>query len=92
VIHLIARRPAEAEICEGNLAENPISVLTNKEARPRDKAKYGKAIQLTPMKIKGLTVERTVKLNASTEYGFPTMFAYRVLVAIIQGAHRSGLR
>lgn len=87
---VVARRPDESAISEGNLVENPLFVLSNKEAKPKNKADYTKLIRLGTTAELGRTIERSVKLSASPEYGFPTMFAYRVLLAIIEKAHRTG--
>jgi len=88
----VARRPDEAEICEGNLAENPLFVLSNKDARPKDKADYVKVIPLGTIIAGNRAIERAIKLHASTEYGYPTTFAYRVLLAIIELARREGFQ
>ena len=66
-------------------------VLNNKDAKPKDKAAYTKVVPLGTVIENGRANERAVKLSASPEYGYPTMFAYRVLIAIIQQAHRAGL-
>lgn len=86
---LTARRPDEAAIAEGNLVEHPLFVLTNKEAKPKDKAAYVKVIPLGTILVGSKAVERTIKLNASTEYGYPTTFGYRILLALIELARRN---
>jgi len=87
-----ARRPVEAEISEGNLVENPLFVLSNKDARPKDKADYVKVIPLGTIIAGNRAIERAIKLHASTEYGYPTTFAYRILLAIIELARRHGFQ
>jgi hypothetical protein len=42
----LAKKPQEASIAEGNLAEFPIFVLTNHEARPKALEAYSKTINL----------------------------------------------
>lgn len=83
---LVARKPDEAAIAEGNLVETPLFVLTNKEAKPKNKAGYTKVIPLGTIIVDRKAIERVIKLNASTEYGYPTTFAYRILLALIQVA------
>lgn len=86
----LARRPEEAAIAEGNLAEHPLFVLTNKEAKPKDKAAYTKLIPLGTVKVGPRDIERSVELNASTKYGYPTTFGYRILLALIELARDEG--
>lgn len=88
----IVRRPAESAISEGNLVENPLFVLNNKDSKPKDKAAYSKVIPLGTIILDNRAIERSVKLVATPEYGFPTTFAYRVLLAIIEKGYAEGLQ
>jgi hypothetical protein len=80
----LARKPDESAVAEGNIAENPIFVLTNKEAKPaftsKEKAKrlYTRAISVSREMLAGRPVERSVTLTANPNFGYPTMFACRV--------------
>jgi len=85
-----ARRPAEAAICEGNLIENPIFVLHSSEAKPKDKSEYVKLIPLGTIIDGKRAIERAIKLHASTEFGFPTTFAYRLILIIIALLQETG--
>ena len=82
---VLVRRPSESAGSEGNLAELPIWVLHSKEARPKLNSDYSKTIDLgTVLNEDGRALERTITITAAPKYGFPTMFAYRVLLAILQ--------
>jgi hypothetical protein len=93
---ILSSRPAESAISEGNLVENPLFVLTNKEARPLDEngeirlADYEKVVHIGLERVGTELAERRVVMNASPKYGFPTMFAYRLLLAVIQRAQQAG--
>lgn len=88
------RRPVESAISEGNLVENPIFVLTNKEARPLGKngevhpADYTRTLMITTSESSGHTVEKSIVISAHQKYGFPTMFAYRILIALFDEAKK----
>ncbi|MGA9521494.1 MAG: replication initiator protein A, partial [Myxococcaceae bacterium] len=93
----LARRPAEAAISEGNLAENPLFVLNNKDAKPPigvdangkpDLSLYTRVLSIGKTIDAGTEVERSVTLKANPQFGYPTMFAYRLLIAIIEEARR----
>src|SRR5689334_12823590 len=88
----LAHRPAESAISEGNLIENPLFVLNNRDSKPKNKADYVKSISLGTVIVENRAVERAVQLNASIQYGFPTTFAYRILIAIIEQAYAKGLQ
>ena len=86
-----AKKPAESSIAEGNLAEFPIFVLTNHEARPEALEAYSKTINLGTDVVEGVARTRTVVVNAMPAHGFPTMFASLVLHAIFEQARNQGL-
>lgn len=89
---VIARRPVEAAISEGNLAENPIFVLHNTDAKPAvrvgpdgkpDLSPYTRTLGISKDVVDGRDVERSITLKANPQFGYPTMFAYRLLIAVI---------
>lgn len=97
----IARRPAESAISEGNLAENPIFVLSNKDAKPPiglgadgkpDLSEYTRSIFVGKSQLDGREIERSVTLKANPQFGFPTMFAYRLLIAIIDECRKTNFQ
>ena len=73
-------------------------MLTNKEARPafssREEAKrlYTRTISISREMLAGRPVERSLTLTANSNFGYPTMFACRVLVALIDEAMKNGLK
>ena len=74
----------EGSITEGNLAENPVFVLSNKDAFPKDKVNgYTKRISYPPEKVGDQWVDRYIEISASQEKGFPTTLAFRLLVALV---------
>jgi hypothetical protein len=87
----LAKKPQESSIAEGNLAEFPIFVLTNHEARPKALDAYSKTIRLGTDVIDGVARTRTVVVNAMPAHGFPTMFGSLVLHAIFEQARNQGL-
>jgi hypothetical protein len=87
----LAKKPQESSIAEGNLAEFPIFVLTNHEARPKALEAYSKTISLGTDVIDGVARTRTVVVNAMPAHGFPTMFASLVLHVIFEQARNQGL-
>jgi hypothetical protein len=87
----LAKKPHETSIAEGNLAEFPIFVLTNHEARPKALEAYNKTITLGTDVVDGVARTRTVVVNAMPAHGFPTMFASLVLHAIFEQARNQGL-
>jgi len=76
-------KPDEFTLAEGNLAELPIFVLSNKEAKPKELADYKRHVVLGTRHENGQEVERSVTVTANPAYGFPTMLANRVLHAVI---------
>lgn len=98
---LRSRRPAEGEISEGNLAENPIFVLSNKDARPVRKdpndpknvlvnlEDYKRDLDVGEVELQdGRLVRRKLSLTANPQFGFPTVFAYRVLLILCDEAKK----
>jgi hypothetical protein len=90
---LPVRRPSESAITEGNLAELPIWVLSNKEARRLSSTASLDAVTLaTYTKVLQLAEGSSVAIEASPKHGFPTMFAYRVLLVVLDTAQKDGLQ
>ena len=97
---LVSVRPNERNLSEGNVLEHPLFKLSNKEARPnrgRDEdgkilyanEDYTRVYELTmDWKKDGSHTRRVLEVRASAHYGYPTMFAFRVLLAIIDKAHK----
>lgn len=93
---LESRRPLEVAVSEGNLAELPIFVLSNKDARPYVKDAFGKKVidpkdyirlhELGIVDVEGQFRPRNVVIKASAHAGFPTMFAHRVLLVLMEAA------
>lgn len=85
-------RLKEAYLSEGNLIENPIFRLSNKEARPTragglvDPADY---VIEHVLDVDGVA-RRKLVVRADVHSGFPTMFAYRVLLSVLQRARELG--
>jgi hypothetical protein len=52
---------------------------------------YLKLIEFPPDHRHGVVIERSLTIVASVHLGFPTMFAYRLLCAIIEEARNQGL-
>src|SRR5690606_23159682 len=85
---VVPRRVLEREVTEGNIAELPLFVLSNKEARPliptvdgkNDLSGYVREIVWGDAASKA---ERTIRIKANPHTGFPTMFAHLVLLALI---------
>jgi hypothetical protein len=91
LLQALPKKPQESSIAEGNLAEVPIFVLTNHEARPKALDAYSKTIDLGTDVVDGVARSRTVVVNAMPAHGFPTMFASLVLHAIFEQARNQGL-
>lgn len=104
---LLSRTPIETSISEGNLAENPIFVLNASDAKPLragidektgnkirypDKNDYKRTIELGTTEVNGRTCVKTLDIAAHQEFGYPTMFAYRLLLIVIDEAQRQGLQ
>lgn len=79
----------EQQVTEGNLLEFPIFKLSNKEARPTRKGgllsrdDYAYSFTQVVRNSDGTLLQKSVTIEADVHWGFPTMFAYRVLLAII---------
>jgi hypothetical protein len=91
---VVAQRPRESAIVEGNLAEAPVFVLDPQLARPlrnglRHPDDYVRRVSM-PQVRRGELVDKSVTVTASPEYGFPTIFALRCLVAILDIGYKRG--
>ena len=95
------RRPREDSIFEGNVSELPLWALSDRFAIPRIKVTDSKGVerkvpdpkaltrlvQLPPVTLDdGSVASPTVEIIANQEFGFPTMFAARVLAVILEKA------
>lgn len=92
----------ERAIAEGNILEYPIFKLSNKEARPY----YGRDEQGNPLYREqdykfayeylepgeAGPVQRRVEIEVDMHSGFPTMFAYNVLIVILEKFAEDGFR
>ncbi len=98
------RRPLESSIFEGNISELPLWALTEKHAIPRvkvrdEKTGVGRLVVNEKALIRVVTLpEKTledgsvaqphVEITANALYGFPTMFAARVLAIVLERARQ----
>lgn len=100
------RRPVEAGIFEGNLSELPLWALSDRHALPRiamtdadgiermvpNEKLLRRLVQLPSVEMRdGTVAEPSVEIIANSRFGFPTMFAARVLAIILEQArNRAG--
>jgi hypothetical protein len=89
----VVRHPRGDAISEGNLLEHPIFVLTNKEAKPvgaNREIHPSDYVRTAYFSREGEEGERSLVIKASPHHGFPTMFGYRIMVALFEEAKRCG--